>query len=86
MLSYISGTFTAENYIHSITFKLQFSKWKIGKQDSAWVETCNLPFKYNKQMGSEKGTVPSSWKYVWLLHTQASKYGKTFEYILHYIW
>lgn len=48
MLSYISGTFTAENYIHSITFKLKFSKWKIGKQDSAWVETCNLPFKYKK--------------------------------------
>lgn len=48
VLSYISGTFTAENYIHSITFKLKFSKWKIGKQDSAWVETCNLPFKYNK--------------------------------------
>lgn len=35
VLSYISGTFTAENYIHSITFKLKFSKWKIGKQDSA---------------------------------------------------
>lgn len=48
MLSYISGTFTAENYIHSIIFKVKILKSKIGNKDSTWVERYNVPFKYHK--------------------------------------
>lgn len=90
MLCYSLGTFTAENYIHSIKFKLKKNQ---NQKNLVWIiqhdwQPCHLPFKHHK--GLENNVAPNrfpslTFRDVSLLNMLASKYGKNLKYISLYV-